>query len=133
MYGLIAKLTGGLTNGTWTMVTSPTTWTLHDIFVVAPNDIWATGDDGTVVHWNGTGWALGQGVGLGNLTRVWASGSSDVWVAGQIGALGHFDGKVWSPSESGSGITFNGLWGPGPGDVWAVGAGGGILRRHGGP
>ena len=132
--GLIVKLTGGLTSGTWTMVTSPTTSTLHDIFVVAPNDIWAAGDNGTIVHWNGTGWALsGQGVGIGNLTRVWASGSSDVWVAGLSGALGHFDGKVWSPSESGAGFTFNGLWGPGPGDVWVAGTGGGILRRHGGP
>ena len=84
------------------------------------------------MHWNGTGWALAPGVGLENLTRVWASGSSDVWVAGQIGALGHFDGKAWSASESGAGITFTGLWGPGPGDVWAVGFGG-ILRRHGGP
>jgi hypothetical protein len=127
-YGRIAKLV----NGTWTMVTSPTTWTLNDIIVVAPNDIWAVGDRGTYVHWNGTGWALAPGVGLEDLTRVWASGSSDVWVAGKIGALGHFDGKAWSASESGAGITFTGIWGPGPGDVWAVGFGG-ILRRHGGP
>ena len=116
------------------MVTSPTTWTLNDIFVVAPNDIWAVGDKGTYVHWNGTGWALsGQGVGIGN---------SDPRVGERFERrLGGRTERRPRPLRRQGLVAvgerrrlhFQRTLGPGPGDVWVAGTGGGILRRHGGP
>jgi hypothetical protein len=59
--------------------------------------VWAVGENGNVIFWNGTLWApLLSGAGSSeSLRAVWGSGPRDVWVAGSAGVR-HFNGTAWS-------------------------------------
>ena len=42
----------------WTVVPSPTTNHLNAVAMVSIVDGWAMGDDGTILHWNGSNWKV---------------------------------------------------------------------------
>jgi hypothetical protein len=99
----------------------------------APNDLWAVGPAGSIVHGDGHGFvpvASGTDATLG---AVWGSGAGDVWAVGttaQAPARGvtlHWDGTAWSSIDccdlQPDGTSqLNAVWGSGAGDVWAAGA-----------
>ena len=61
------------------------------------DDIFAVGEAGRVVHFDGHQWHE-QDSGLKkHLMRVDGSGPNDVWAAGKRGALAHYDGTAWHP------------------------------------
>jgi hypothetical protein len=75
--------------GAWTPVPPSILDALSGVFAVAPDDIWAAGGNGRIVHYDGTAWSLFEsGTGLG-LDSVWASGPHDVWVVRSDGAVLH--------------------------------------------
>jgi hypothetical protein len=129
---------------TWSEVPTPDTDTryqgLHALAIVAPDDVWAVGDDQPMgrgyrplfERWNGRVWSIvGSPEVNGSLSSLTASGSSDVWAVGslaypRVGTLTeHWDGRAWSvvpsptPHASDAGLTA--VAGSGPDDVWAVG------------
>lgn len=62
--------------------------TLHAVTAIAPNDVWAVGDNGQTQHWNGVDWsrvaAPYPGLG-GRLNGVAAASAGDVWTVGYYG------------------------------------------------
>ncbi len=79
------------------IVASPVVSTLHGIHGFSPDDIWAVGDDATVVHWDGDSWTrlvtpFDEAVTKPRLFAVWGSGPDDVWIGGNAVLL-HFRGK----------------------------------------
>ena len=63
-----------------------------------PNDVWAVGDRGTILHFDGAAWnPVPSGV-LDRLTGVWAAGPSEAWVSGTNGAILRWDGSSWAPA-----------------------------------
>ncbi len=98
----------------------------------AANDIWAVGDLGTVLHWNGTAWTSSNpGTTTTNFAAVWASSATDVWIVGDLGAIRHYNGTAWSASTSGTVQKLGDIWGSGPNDVWASGATGTLVHWNG--
>jgi hypothetical protein len=70
---------------------------LNAIWGADATHVWAVGEGGTVVVWNGSMWTP-QLTGAGSsesLHAVWGSGARDVWVAGSAGVR-HFNGTAWS-------------------------------------
>lgn len=57
--------------------------------------VWAVGENGTIVFWNGTLWKSLLSGTTDSLSAVWGSGPNDVWVAG-AGGVRHFNGTTWS-------------------------------------
>jgi photosystem II stability/assembly factor-like uncharacterized protein len=111
---------------------------LRGMWESGPNDVWAVGDAGTIVHWNGSVWSTMPGVATQSLLAVWGSGPNDVWAVGHdplssVSVTLRWDGAVWAsiPVPSGSLEPLHGVWGSGPKDLWAVGQGGTILRWDG--
>jgi hypothetical protein len=51
------------------------------------DDVWAVGEGGLVLHWNGAVWAAVVSNATRALHGACGSGPSDVWVAGQTGAI----------------------------------------------
>jgi hypothetical protein len=91
----------------WGRVPMPAMTAIGDVVALAPNNVWATGDSGTlpydVFHWNGTKW---QGYLLNNINFVAqglsASAASNVWVSGfsysgskQVAAAYQWNGSAW--------------------------------------
>ena len=85
------------------------TGVVNDIHGLAPDDIWAAGEDlnsAFVSHYDGTGWSPiqfvdGSGVGV---ARIWMVAPNDVWGDVTLEARDHgpentwhFDGTTWTP------------------------------------
>ena len=110
---------------------SPTTQTLFGIHAISPTDIWAVGNAGTVLHWDGTAWRkvnLGAASTSRNLFDVWASGPNDVWVVGATGTMMgdraiilRWNGTAWTTVPNGSTRDLNGIHGLSANEIYAVG------------
>ncbi|OJY18201.1 MAG: hypothetical protein BGO98_31020 [Myxococcales bacterium 68-20] len=87
--------------------------------------LWAAGDNGTLVHFDGTEWHEEASNTDAALHAVFGFSETDVWAAGDDGVLLHFDGKSWShvPIQGYRG-GLRTIWGAAPDDVWIGGEGG---------
>ncbi len=122
--------TGSSPDG-WAIQATGTTATLYGIWGTGPGDVFAVGDNGTVLHYDGAAWSpMDSGVSA-VLYDVWGSGSGDVFAVGQGGAICHYDGIAWGEMSSGTGRHLQGVWGTDNHDVYAVGYGGTILHYDG--
>lgn len=88
----------------------------------SPVDIWAVGDGGLAVHFDGTSWQASNTFETGYLNAVWGSGPSDVWAVGTVGTIIHYDGQKWSHSTNGAMYDLNGVFGIDSKNVWTVGS-----------
>jgi hypothetical protein len=109
---------------------------LKAIWGNAPNDIYAVGDRGAIIHYAGTGWypmeAENNRTTQRNLNAVWGRNGSDVYAVGEGGTILHYDGGNWNPMSSQTNAHLYGVWGKGDGSrVYAVGSTGTILSYSG--
>jgi len=115
----------------WATQTSGTTWTLNGVWGTSSTDVFAVGENGTVLHYNGAIWdSMDSGV-LVALNDVWGSSSTDVFSVGQNGVICHYDGTGWSEMSSGTNRHLRGVWGTASDNVYAVGYSGTILNYDG--
>ena len=80
---------------------------LNAVWGSSADNVYAVGDFGSVIHWNGTKWTRMPVPGNRMLVGVWGSSPDDVWVIGSgdfhryedvvYGSLMiHWDGQKWS-------------------------------------
>jgi hypothetical protein len=87
-----------------------------------PNEVWAVGESGTVVRWDGGRWSLVDAGVTDDLFSVAGVNGHEVWVAGGKHAR-RWDGSSWSSFDSGLDAFLYGLdaiWGAAPDDVWGI-------------
>ena len=102
--------TPGVTAG-WKVIPSNTNQDLRDVWGSAPDNIWAVGESGTILHWNGSSWSPDNSTTTIDLTAISGSAADDIWAMGW-NLLLHYDGSSWSASPLPN--TDDYLW-----DVWA--------------
>lgn len=103
--------------------------TLNAAFAFGPKAVWAVGEVGTVLFWNGEKSAL---VDLGtnaDLFAVWGSSPDDLYVAGDEGTIFHFNGATWVREVPPGTYRINTLWVSPTGVAFAGANGGPILKR----
>lgn len=112
-------------------------WTsLFSVWGSSATDVWATGEpsstgeDGAVLHWDGTRWTGIVGLRTPRIGRVSGSGPADVWITSGTDFL-HWDGTRWSSVRSDSTEMLSSIWVRAADDAWAVGAHGIILHWNG--
>ena len=87
----------------------------------AANDVWAVGDAGTIVHWNGTAWANVISGTTNDLYSVSASSPNNAWAVGAGGTIDHWNGMTWSVTTIDTyGSTLVGVWSSDSNHVWAI-------------
>jgi len=96
-----------------------------------PNDVFAVGEAGTIIHYDGSTWSLmDSGTMTHVLSGVWGSGPNDIFAVGtyydqpnwrEYATILHYDGANWSTMISGLPNGLRGVWGSAPNDVFAVG------------
>jgi hypothetical protein len=110
-----------------------TTHNLRGLWGSGPNDVWAAGDKGTILHFDGKAWSVSPSGTDEDLTSITGTGPTNVYVAGQKGGILHWDGQGWSQVSGGKETTLAHIWASGPDDIWAVGidndSEGAYLRR----
>ncbi len=105
----------------------PTSAALFGIFAAAPNDVWAVGTQGTVIHYDGVEWtasSTGVSVALHTVTKI----GDDVWAAGENGVILKKVGTNWVSQQSGTTRDIWSLWAHGTDDLWAGGVNGLLLH-----
>jgi hypothetical protein len=99
---------------------------LDSLWASSPDDVWAGGCGGSVLHWNGKEWRPQRvdvpKTSVGVCMALGGSGPADLWAVGILGNYFHWDGHAWSRvrldllSE-----RVYGVWASAPDDVWFVG------------
>src|SRR6185369_3662252 len=102
---------------------------LEAVWGAASDDVWAVGDGGTVLHWDGTGWAQVAPTPTADATSATkantdapepgalrgvhgdaAGAPATVWVVGDGGVARVFDGKRWQIADADARLTLSGVW-----------------------
>jgi hypothetical protein len=94
---------------------------LQAIWGSSDSDVWAAGDMGTIVHFDGSVWSLVPSGVTENLTCLTGTGANDVWATGDGGSVLHWDGTAWRVASNVPETALLGVWAASPDDVWTVG------------
>ena len=120
---------------TWTRMASPTPTDLYCVFGEAVDDVWAAGQDGVVLHYDGTAWSVvDPGVsGLDGIVLRAAWGEEGhLYIVGDKGTILHKAGPQWKKEEGITTYNLYSIWGTSLVDIYVGALGGTILRRIGG-
>ncbi|HWP38050.1 MAG TPA: Ig-like domain-containing protein [Gemmatimonadales bacterium] len=140
-YGLLTVAIPGATPvNLWVSVPSPAgSRYLEGVWGYSSENVFAVGDSGTVLSFDGGAWSLVPGVSNScgaiptqcYLTGVWGSSPDELWVVGAAGMIQRRSGGNWEIQSSPSANALYGMWGSAPNDLWIPGEGGRILRYDG--
>jgi hypothetical protein len=100
---------------------------LFAIWGSGPTDIFAVGDAGTILHYDGTAWTSMVSNTTETLHAVGGTGPTDVFVVGDGSTILHYNGVNWMPVRAKDTTTIRGLWSS-PGATFFVGDNGSIQR-----
>jgi hypothetical protein len=107
---------------------------LHAVWGSSSTNVFAVGNDGTIVRCDGKACRPQVSGTFENLYAVWGSSATDVYAAGSRGTIVHFDGGHWQSVASNivNGCDFRAIWGSSPSDVYVAGAEGAMTAIEGG-
>lgn len=90
----------------------------------AADDLWAVGERGTALHFDGSKVReTATGV-KGSLEDVWGTASDDVWAVGEAGSVVHWAGVSWTPvAKVDPGWQLLTVFTAGRGEAWVGGKG----------
>jgi hypothetical protein len=103
---------------------------IWDVWGGAPDDMWAVGDSGLVLHYDGATWTRVPGLTDANIHGIHGTSTSRVVAVGSQGTLLRFDGATWSDTALTAFDLFD-VWAGGSGEVVCVGFAGTVARFDG--
>ena len=81
---------------------------LNDVYCVDANNCWATGNNGTIIRWNGAAWSSQTSNTTEDLNGVHCLSTTDCWAVGDNGVVLHWDGVSWSSNIAPVVLRWNG-------------------------
>jgi hypothetical protein len=103
----------------------PNDFAMNAVWSNAPNDVFAVGSRGRILHFDGTAWSPMTSPTSQDFRDIWGSSSSNVYAVG-VGGILHYDGTSWTVIKDSD--TWR-VWGVGT-DVFVL-SGGQVI--HGTP
>ena len=86
----------------WFPMDSGSTENLNGIWGAASDDIFAVGDNGTILHYDGSSWSSMTSGTTENLNAIHGVSGSSILAAGDNGTILHYDGSSWTSMTSGT-------------------------------
>ena len=76
-------------------MTSPVTTTLNSVSMISSTDGWAVGDDGVILHWDGSTWTQQSSPTIAELNELLMLSSTDGWIVSSWtqNMVAHYDMK----------------------------------------
>lgn len=108
----------------------PSSDDLYGIGGFSTASIWAVGNSGVILSWNGQTWQKQQPV-VNPLYGIWGSGLDNLWAVGNAGTILKWNGSSWSPQSAVTNQTLNAILGISPTSIWAVGVSDTVIRWNG--
>ena len=93
--------------------------------------VFAVGDNGTILEYDGDSWSIVPHVTSRRLRAVGSSGGSAAFAVGDHGAVLRYDGSGWSVDDTPTTMNLFGVWVQASDNVFAVGSFGTILHYDG--
>jgi hypothetical protein len=94
---------------------------LHSVWGAVFEEVWAVGNLGTIIKWDGSNWSEAVSPTAFNLYALWGRSQEEVYAVGQYGVLLKWDGTSWKVIRSSTKMNLRAVWGLSPTDVYAVG------------
>ncbi len=94
-------------------------------------DIWAVGERGIALHWDGTCWARILPGNAQTLRAAWPASGNTWWFAGAGGSLLTWDGSNWTSQTLAEQLTFHDIEGASGTSAIAVGQAGALYTFNG--
>jgi len=117
--------------GDWQPMSTSATSFLSGVWCIAPDDVYAVGENSTVLHYDGADWnSVALPTSPGMLGGVWGAAADEVFIVGEGGAVLRGAGDQWEALDTGTDAWLRAVWGTGPDDVFA--AGDGVLLHYNG-
>jgi len=103
---------------------SGTTETLRGVWAASATEAFAVGDNGTILHWDGTAWtpmttSADPWYGV-RLYAVWGTSAGNVFAVGEGGTALRYDGVAWAPLPVDLLDDLRGVWGSSANNVFFV-------------
>ena len=93
--------------------------------VVTESSVFAVGNGGVIVHYDGNDWSAGSSGYDHDIWGVWGTSGSNVYAVGEYENIYHYDGSTWTRIQNSIGGVYNvplfGIWGTSESDIYAVG------------
>jgi hypothetical protein len=93
------RVRAGCSSDGWCLTPSPTKANLISIWGAAADAVWAVGESGTMLRWDGSTWGIEPSATSQHLRGVWGTGRDDVWAAGDpqgvLTTIVHRDATAW--------------------------------------
>ncbi|WP_375765682.1 hypothetical protein NR798_28715 [Archangium gephyra] len=105
--------------------------TLFTVRGRSETDVWAVGERGVALHWDGTCWARLTPGTTQALRAAWPAAGRTWWLAGAGGALHKWDGSAWTSQMLAESLTIYDIEGSSDTSAIAVGQGGAIYSFNG--
>jgi len=113
-------------DGQWAEMQSNSSEWLYDVWGRSPSDIYAAGDGGTILHYDGAAWTAQRSGGTEKFRSLTGFGKY-VFVSGENGVVFYSSGRGWSQLPTGTNRNFMGIW-TDDSSASVVGDNGAILR-----
>ena len=108
---------------------------IYGIWGSSASDIFAVGQSGVILHYDGSDWATMDSGTSTDLFGIWGTSASDVFVVGNTATILHYNGSGWSAVASGlpqsSEYNLFCIWGSSSTDIYAGSSGGKIIHYDG--
>lgn len=105
---------------------------LRGVWCAHPNLIYAVGDAGTVIKYDGQDWTSENIPANNRLHGIWGTSPNNIYVIGDNTTILHFDGDAWSVCYRGEvDVAFLAITGFGAHDIFVVGDNGTAVRFDG--
>ncbi|MDH3891856.1 MAG: hypothetical protein OEV49_12295 [candidate division Zixibacteria bacterium] len=117
--------------GAWKRQVSGSTNSLNGVWGTSAHNVYAVGDGGTILHYDGVTWSeMNSGTTIA-LESIWGSSGSNIFAVGPGNIILHYDGTEWTTMASGVSMNLADVHGTSASSVYAVGNGGTVLHFDG--
>ncbi|MHB8894275.1 MAG: WD40/YVTN/BNR-like repeat-containing protein [Candidatus Geothermincolia bacterium] len=104
---------------------------LGGVFPLRSDAVWAVGDEGTILFYDGSSWSADDSTTTRSLSDVTAVDSRNAWAVGESETILFHNGLNWSSIHATGIRGFKAVDATDPSHVWVVGSKGCILRFDG--
>lgn len=135
-------------NGTtWAHEAAPRWRSTYDVYGTSASDVWAVGDQGMILHWDGSAWSASRYDGTSvqpvsltawdvparqiTLRALWGIPGQVLATVGDQGTAMYYDGTSWNVVPTGVTSNLTDLWGSGLVDWYATTSDGKLLHYNG--
>jgi len=115
----------------WQTMNSPVIQDLNAIWGRSRTDIYAVGNNGVILHYDGNAWRNQMSSVQNDLHAIWGN-ETDIYIVGDNGLILKHEYQTWVPMTSGTDNDLLDIWGITENDIIVVGKKGTILKNSSG-